>query len=95
MKVSVEKDLQSLVKLIEDGYAGDYVSVFLDLERAVYCLHFLAHDRLPEGEFRYLCDSLRKLGDCFYEAHTERRVRDHQAYMELQEAAAKHSGFLD
>ena len=93
MKVSVEKDLQALIKLIEDVYAGDYASVFLDLERAIYCLHLLAKDRLPERDIRNLCHSLQQLGDSFYEAHTDRRVREHKEYMELLEEAEANPRF--
>ena len=85
MKLSVEQDLQELIKLIENMYAGDYASVHLDLERAIYCLHFLAKDRMPERDLRSLCHALQELSNSFYDAHTERRMREHRMYMELLE----------
>ena len=93
MKLSAEKDLQVLIKLIEDVYAGDYASVHLDLERAIYCLHFLAKDRLPERDLRGLCHSLKELSDSFYDAHTERRMREHRMYIELLEEAEANPRF--
>ncbi|TRX50914.1 hypothetical protein FNH22_25005 [Fulvivirga sp. M361] len=61
-------------------YAGDYASVHLDLKRAIYGLHFLAKDRLPERDQRSLCYALQELSDSFYDAHTE-----HRMYIELLE----------
>ena len=93
MKLSAEKDLQELLKLIEDGYAGDYASVHLELERAIYCIQFLAKDRLAERDLRSLCNSLQALSDSFYDAHTERRMREHRMYMELLEEAEANPRF--
>ena len=64
-----KKELTKLLDHIADSYAGDYASVSRDLNKAIYCLHFLAKDEIPRDEVQDLCFALHKLGECFYQAY--------------------------
>ena len=75
MKVS-KKEFQQLLHHITDSYAGDYASVSSDLNKAIYCLHFLEKDEIPKDEVQDLCFALHKLGECFHAAHSERRRQE-------------------
>ncbi|MEM9859928.1 MAG: hypothetical protein AAF843_21455 [Bacteroidota bacterium] len=83
MKSSKKKELAELLDHISDSYAGDYASVSHDLNKAIYCLHFLAKDEIPRDEVQDLCFALHKLSECFYRAHSERRKRRHQTLTKL------------
>ncbi len=85
MKSSKKKELAKLIHHIQDSYAGDYASVSRDLNKAIYCLHFLKKDEIPKNEVQDLCFALHKLGECFHQAHSERRIRRHQRLMKLLE----------
>ena len=74
-----KKELTELLDHIANSYAGDYASVSHDLNKAIYCLHFLKKDEIPHDEVQDLCFALHKLGECFHRAHSERRTRRHQA----------------
>ena len=65
---------------IHDSYAGDYASVSHDLNKAIYCLDFLAKDEIPRNEIQDLCFALHKLGESFYQAHSERRRHKQQSF---------------
>ena len=64
-----KKELARLIQHIQESYAGDYASVSRDLNKAVYCLHFLAKDEIPRHEIQDLCFALHKLGECFHQAY--------------------------
>ncbi len=85
MKSSKKKELDKLLHHIQDSYAGDYASVSRDLNKAIYCLHFLKKDEIPRDEVQDLCFALHKLSECFYRAHSERRTRKHQKLVKLLE----------
>ena len=70
---------------IHDSYAGDYASVSHDLNKAIYCLHFLAKDEIPRNEIQDLCFALHKLGECFHQAHSERRRHKQQSFNRVLE----------
>ncbi|MGD1957984.1 MAG: hypothetical protein ACFB2Y_03970 [Fulvivirga sp.] len=78
MTLPTQKELSELLNLITDAYAGDYASVSRDLNKAIYCLHFLAKDEIPPDEIKDLCFALHKLSECFHQEHSERRTRRHQ-----------------
>ena len=88
MKSLKRKELQKLLDHIADSYAGDYASVSRDLNKAIYCLHFLAKDEIPRSEVQDLCFALHKLSECFYRSHSERRTRRHQRIAKLLEELA-------
>ena len=69
MKSLKRKELQKLLDHIADSYAGDYASVSRDLNKAIYCLHFLEKEEIPRHEVQDLCFALHKLGECFYQAY--------------------------
>ena len=73
-----KKELAKLITHIQENYASDYASVSHDLNKAIYCLHFLEKDEIPKGEIQDLCFALHKLSECFYRAHSERRIKRHQ-----------------
>lgn len=83
MKSSKKKELAALIHHIQDSYVGDYASVSRDLNKAIYCLHFLEKDEIPRDEVQDLCFALHKLSECFYRAHSERRTRRHQRLVKL------------
>ena len=83
MKSSKKKELAKLIHHIQDSYAGDYAAVSHDLNKAIYCLHFLEKDEIPPDEIQSLCFALHKLSECFYRAHSERRTRRHQRLVKL------------
>ncbi len=85
MKSSKKKELAELLNHIQDSYAGDYASVSRDLNKAIYCLHFLEKDEIPRDEVQDLCFALHKLGECFHQADSERRTRRHQKLIKLLE----------
>lgn len=78
-----KKELARLMTHIHDSYAGDYASVSYDLNKAIYCLHFLEKDEIPRDEVQDLCFALHKLSECFYRAHSGRRIRSHQKLTKL------------
>ena len=78
-----KKELARLMTHIHDSYAGDYASVSHDLNKAIYCLHFLEKDEIPRDEVQDLCFALHKLSECFYRAHSGRRIRSHQKLTKL------------
>ena len=45
MKPPNKKELAQLLTVIADSYADDYASVSRDLNKAIYCLHFLEKDK--------------------------------------------------
>ncbi|MEO1100205.1 MAG: hypothetical protein AAFX57_21035, partial [Bacteroidota bacterium] len=75
MKPSTQKQLQKLLDHIQDSYAGDYVAISRDLDKAIYCLHFLKKNQIARDEVQGLCFALHKLSECFHQAHSERRIR--------------------
>ena len=79
-----KKELKKLVHHIADSYAGDYASVSRDLNKAVYCLHFLERDEIPRNEVLDLCFALHKLGECFHQAHSERRIYQYKTLEEIR-----------
>ena len=83
MKSPKKKELQKLLDHIADSYAGAYASVSRDLNKAIYCLHFLEKDEIPRNEVQDLCFALHKLGECFHQAHSKRRTRRHQRLVKL------------
>ena len=83
MKSSKKKELAKLIHHIQDSYAGDYASISRDLNKAIYCLHFLEKDEIPRDEVQDLCFALHKLGECFHQAHSKRRIRRHQKLVKL------------
>ena len=85
MKSPKKKELAKLIDHIQDSYAGDYASVSRDLNKAIYCLHFLEKDEIPRNEIQDLCFALHKLSECFHQAHSERRTRRHQRLTKLLE----------
>ena len=85
MKSSKKKELATLINHIQDSYAGDYTNISRDLNKAIYCLHFLEKDEIPRDEVQDLCFALHKLGECFHQAHSERRTRRHQRLTKLLE----------
>ncbi|MEM9859897.1 MAG: hypothetical protein AAF843_21300 [Bacteroidota bacterium] len=85
MKSSKKKELAELLDHIQDSHAGDYASVSRDLNKAIYCLHFLKKDEVPRDEVQDLCFALHKLSECFYRAHSERRTRRYQKSVKLLE----------
>ncbi|MEM9859416.1 MAG: hypothetical protein AAF843_18825 [Bacteroidota bacterium] len=85
MKPPNKKELAQLLTFIADSYADDYASVSRDLNKAIYCLHFLEKDEIPRNEVQDLCFALHKLGECFHQAHSKRRTRKHQKLVKLLE----------
>ena len=83
MKSSKKKELAKLINHIQESYAGDYASVSRNLNKAIYCLHFLEKDEIPRNEVQDLCFALHKLGECFHQAHSKRRTRRHQRLVKL------------
>ena len=79
-----KKELKKLVNHITDSYAGDYASVSRDLNKAIYCLHFLEKDEIPRKEVLDLCFALHKLEECFYQAHIERRIHQYKTLEEIR-----------
>ena len=83
MKSYKKKELDKLINHIQESYAGDYASVSRNLNKAIYCLHFLEKDEIPRNEVQDLCFALHKLGECFHQAHSKRRTRRHQRLVKL------------
>ncbi|MGD1957990.1 MAG: hypothetical protein ACFB2Y_04000 [Fulvivirga sp.] len=75
MTSSSKKQLVELLNLITDAYAGNYASVSRDLNKAIYCLHFLAKDEIPPDEIKDLCFALHKLSECFYQEQSEQKMK--------------------
>ena len=89
MKKIKKKDLKNLYEHISGVYVGDYASISRDLNRAVYYLHYLEKDLIPTHEVQDTCYALHELGECFFWAHSERSVRQHDQYTKkLKELAA-------
>ena len=85
MKNIQKKDLENLFEHISSIYVGDYATVSRDLNRAVYYLHYLEKEMIPTHEVQDTCFALHQLGECFYWAHSERRLREHDQYTEKLE----------
>ena len=93
MKKIKKKDLKNLYKHISSVYVGDYATISRELNRAVYYLHYLEKDMIPTHEVQDTCYALHQLGECFFWAHSERRVRQRDEYRKkLKELAAILSG---
>ena len=83
MSQKSRKYLKKRIAHIHDSYVGDYASVSRDLNKAIYCLHFLEGDQVPRGEIQDLCFALHKLGECFHQAHSKRRRKRHQRFAKV------------
>ncbi len=79
-----KKELIKLMEHIADSYAGDYASVSRDLNKAVYCMHFLKKDEIPKDEVLDLCFALHQLGECFHQAHSKRRIYQHKTLEKIK-----------
>ena len=80
MKNIQKKDLENLFEHISSIYVGDYATVSRDLNRAVYYLHYLEKEMIPTHEVQDTCFALHQLGEYFYWAQSERRLREHDQY---------------
>ena len=84
-----KKELIKLLDHIADRYAGDYIAVSHDLNKAIYYLHFLEKDQIPADDVQDLCFALQQLVECFYHAHSKQRIRRKQSVRQmLKELAA-------
>ena len=88
-----KKELTNLITHIQESYASDYASVSHDLYKAIYCLHFLEKDEIPTDEVQELCFALHKLGECFHQAHSERRISRRQQLTQLLETLTPPEGY--
>ena len=80
-----KKELAKLITHVQESYVSDYASVSHDLNKAIYCLHFLGKDEIPRDEVQEVCFALHQLGECFYQAHSQRRAQRHQKLVKLLE----------
>ena len=80
MKKIKKKDLKNLFEHIGGVYVGDYAAISRDLNRAVYYLHYLEKDVVRHHDVQDTCCALHQLGECFYWAHSERRIRERDQY---------------
>ena len=80
MKKIKKKDLKNLFEHIGGVYVGDYAAISRDLNRAVYYLHYLEKDVVRPHDVQDTCCALHQLGECFYWAHSERRIRERDQY---------------
>ena len=80
MKPLRKNELIKLLDHISDSYAGDYTLVSRDLNKAIYCLHFLEKDDIPRDEVQDLSFALHTLGECFHRAHEDRRRYEHEHF---------------
>ena len=76
MKKIEKKDLKELFEHIGGVYVGDYAAISRDLNRAVYYLHYLEKDVVRPHDVQDTCYALHQLAECFYWAHSERRIRE-------------------
>ncbi len=83
MKSSTQKQLQKLLDHIQSSYAGDYAAVSRDLDKAIYCLHFLKKNQIAHDEVQDLCFALHQLSECFYRMHSKRRIRQHRELLHI------------
>lgn len=72
------KELKKLIAHIEEDYAGDYAAVSRDLNHAIYLLHYLERDVTDPLDVQDISHALHKLSQCFYRAHSERKLRENQ-----------------
>ncbi len=68
-------ELKELITYIEEDYGGDYAAVGHDLGRAIYLLHYLERDMVDPREVQDISHALHHLRECFYRAHSEKRIR--------------------
>ncbi len=73
---SREKELKELLDYIDSAYVGDYAGITLDLYQAIYYLHFLEKDMIPQHIVQDISFALHKLGECFFRAHRKQRRRE-------------------
>ncbi len=68
MKVQQE-ELDKFIKYIEDYLECDYVTVIIDMARAIYMLHYVEEDDVKPLEIKNVSYELQQLMEAFYEAH--------------------------
>jgi len=85
MKEHTQEELIALEEHIVEDHYKDYATISYKLGQAIYWLHYVASDEIPDLDRKNLCESLFRLSECFYEAHKIREIRNRLASKKLTE----------
>ena len=69
MKYKRKKELEKLIKHLQDDYGNDYLLLSRYLHRMAYCLHFVHEDDVSRKELQELSFMAYELSECFHAAY--------------------------